>query len=1011
MQRTRRRFHVLAALAAVAGLLTGGVARGGEFLFEWTGQWNHGSFNFTFVPSLSDAELVTGSQLTGIRIQGNGVDGETVSGAKLVGFGAWALDTLTIIDAGTNGTVVFDGTGTFAYGGDLQITTGGMQINVDSNATFPTSRFTLVSDTVLTITGSLATASTIDSLDSNFATSNVDLQNVALTLSGGKGIASDFAGKITGSGSIVIDGGITQSFSGDSTYNGGTTIRGGGKLTVGRDESLGLSGVVLDNPYGELTLENGTLKTTGTFQMDRRVIANNGTLEVDAGTTLTLTGNLTDSLSKTGEGTLKLQNSSISSVTLTQEAGIVDLNTAASPGLTYIQNGGTLLAHDGYAFRSAIFKGILDVPGELTFNQPSKFDGATIKATKETSITGAGTVEFDGAPTVVEFDAAGADDGEYNLITATSFTGSNVSDLLSMIPANLGTGKRAYSLVGSSRFSVKVFSGTTDLTWAGTAFETSWSTSESDRNWTVETGGSNVYFKNGDSVLFTDAATVKDITVAAGGVEVGSMAVTGTGYAFNVTAGSSPAIKADTTIAFGGATLNITGYTPDETGIPAEGYTHRQTVLEAGTSITGFNGTVSVAGQPTADFLVAQARQISDPDDGKEKVVVETSLTWYSEDPSRKAHGDFEIMGGNIFTLGAKLADNDTSSNLLNPWDGKSLTKKGTGTLVLTAANEYTGDTTIEAGTLSLKDGGSIADSSEVKLDGTNVAALDISEATSSTVDIKKLSGGGANATVVLGGNTLRVGNGLITTDSRTFSGILSGAGNLEKAGDDTLTLEGVNEYTGTTTISGGTLALSGDGSIAESSSVQFTGLVGSTLDVSGVNAPATINNLSSATNSGEIVLGSKTLNIVNTGDTSFGGLFMSAAIRGEMSKSGLGTLTLSGSSTDHFRGTMRRTDGEVDFTNSNGLANGSFMQTSGELTTGSATKFKSGVFSGTLTPTETLTLGSATFNGATIKMGLRSQIVVIGTATFTGLTHFNFDGAGRDPGAYELLTSTGLTG
>ncbi|MFX5634310.1 autotransporter-associated beta strand repeat-containing protein, partial [Acinetobacter baumannii] len=39
-------------------------------------------------------------------------------------------------------------------------------------------------------------------------------------------------------------------------------------------------------------------------------------------------------------------------------------------------------------------------------------------------------------------------------------------------------------------------------------------------------------------------------------------------------------------------------------------------------------------------------------------------------------------------------------------WDGKSLTKAGPGTLILTANNTYTGGTTISAGTLQLGSGG-----------------------------------------------------------------------------------------------------------------------------------------------------------------------------------------------------------------------------------------------------------------------------------------------------------------
>lgn len=99
---------------------------------------------------------------------------------------------------------------------------------------------------------------------------------------------------------------------------------------------------------------------------------------------------------------------------------------------------------------------------------------------------------------------------------------------------------------------------------------------------------------------------------------------------------------------------------------------------------------------------------------------------------------------------------------------GGTLRKQGTGTVILTGTNTYTGATIIDAGTLS---------GTTASLQGfiTNHANLEFSQA----------------------------GNG-------TFSGVISGAGPLVKSGAGNVTFPGTNTYTGDTIINGGTLSVNG---------------------------------------------------------------------------------------------------------------------------------------------------------------------------------------------------------
>ncbi|NKX16520.1 hypothetical protein HGG75_15185 [Ochrobactrum pseudogrignonense] len=98
-----------------------------------------------------------------------------------------------------------------------------------------------------------------------------------------------------------------------------------------------------------------------------------------------------------------------------------------------------------------------------------------------------------------------------------------------------------------------------------------------------------------------------------------------------------------------------------------------------------------------------------------------------------------------------------------------------------------------------------------------------------------------------------------------TIGSKITGTGYLIKNGTGTLTLTGMNTYSGTTTIRGGTLALSGQGRINASSAVVVNGI----LDVSAA-ASAQINNLSGT---GTVVLGGRSLLISNAASTFSGNI------------------------------------------------------------------------------------------------------------------------------------------
>ncbi len=168
------------------------------------------------------------------------------------------------------------------------------------------------------------------------------------------------------------------------------------------------------------------------------------------------------------------------------------------------------------------------------------------------------------------------------------------------------------------------------------------------------------------------------------------------------------------------------------------------------------------------------------------------------------------------------------------------LEKTGDGTLLLTGANTYTGGTTITGGTLSIGHGGTsgsvvgnIADNAALIFNRSD--ALTYAGVISGTGTVEKLGAGtltltGAN--IYTGGTTITAGtleiggggssgsiSGAITnnatlafnrSDDVSYAGVISGSGAVSKLAANTLTLSGVNTYTGATTVSAGILRITG---------------------------------------------------------------------------------------------------------------------------------------------------------------------------------------------------------
>ncbi len=146
--------------------------------------------------------------------------------------------------------------------------------------------------------------------------------------------------------------------------------------------------------------------------------------------------------------------------------------------------------------------------------------------------------------------------------------------------------------------------------------------------------------------------------------------------------------------------LNITGIGNVTDSWTPEAYTY--TLIDSDSAITTDFNDLTVAGMNSedVDFLTIDGK-VDEADSTNYDLTA--SLSWYADrdNASTDAHGTFTLSDPDgSFNVAATLTDVDDTLDPGSTWDGKSLTKEGAGTLILSGDNDYSGGTTINEGTL-----------------------------------------------------------------------------------------------------------------------------------------------------------------------------------------------------------------------------------------------------------------------------------------------------------------------
>ncbi len=827
-----------------------------------------------------------------------------------------------------------------------------------------------------------------------------------------------YAGVMSGFGSLTKQNTGTLILSGTNTYSGGTTLSGG-TLSISSDTNLG-------NAARTLTFNGGTLLSTAGFTSSRAVIlTGDGTVEV-SGSPLTMSGVVYGSgaLTKRGTGTLTLSAANTYSGGTTVSSGILQGTATSLQGS--ITNNASVIFNQT---TTGTYSGVMSGSGSLT----KQNTGTLVLSGANTYSGGTGVTAgiLQGTTTSLQGSITNNSSVIFNQTTTGTYAGV-MSGSGSLTKQNTGTlilsGANTYRggtvvaagiLQGTTRSlqgaitnnSSVIFDQTTDGTYSG-----------------VITGSGSLTKRNTGTVVLSGTNTYSGGTTFIGGplsIAADNNLGNGSGtLTFNKgTLLSTAGFNSSRSITLTGAgTVDVSADPVSLLGVitGSGSFTKRGTgtlvlsganTYSGGTAFTG--GRLSIAAD---NNLGASAGTLT----FNEGTLLTTAGFNSSRSVTLTGAGTVDVSADPVSLLGVITGSG-------------SFTKRGTGTLILSAANTYSGGTAFTGGRLSIAADNNL---------GASVGTLTFNEGTllitagltssrsilltgAGTIEVNAapvalvgvISGSGSltkngNSTLVLagantysGGTTVNAGvlggastslQGAITNNSSvifnqpttgTYSGVMSGSGSLIKQNTGTLILSGANTYSGGTTISGGSLSIASNNNLGNGSG-DLTLNGGSLLSTAGFTSSRNI-----------LLTGAGTIE-VNGSSIAMLGIVSGS---GTLTKRGSGTLSLKGENT--YSGGTTLSKGNLSISSDNNLGNrsgsltfngGTLLLTAGlsssrnVLLTGPGTIEVSaapvsllGVISGSGTLTKrgsgTLSLkGSNTYSGGTVV----SSGILQGTST-----------------------------
>ncbi|MFT3938462.1 autotransporter-associated beta strand repeat-containing protein [Rhodopseudomonas sp.] len=599
-------------------------------------------------------------------------------------------------------------------------------------------------------------------------TGAIGLATSSTTLTFAQSTNSTLDQMITGAGSVAKTGSGVLTLTGINTYGGGTTISDG-------------------------TLQIGNGGSTGSITGD---VINNASLAVNRSGTFIFGGAIsgTGGVSKAGGGTMILTG------TNSYTGG-----TTISAGTLQIGDGGNNGSITGDVINRA----------SLVFNRSGMYTfGGAISGTGSVRKTGAGVTILTGANTytgvttissgVLQIGDGGTTGSITNNVTNNASLAFNRSDTYTFGGVisgwgsvnQLGTGTTV--LTGNSAYTggTTISAGTLQIGNGGTTGSIAYNV---NNNGTLAFNRSNALTFSG---LISGTGSVAQLgagnlslpgantytggtTISRGTVTVGNNSALGTGdvkmiqgatFAFGI----GDYTLANNFVISGTSIFNIrAGTTQTITGAVSDGDTagiiqkngDGKLILSGPTSYSG--GTIINAGT----LQLANSNMLSATTAATVASGTTLDLGGFDQTIGSLAGAGSVALGAALLTTGA----DNSSTNFSGAMSGTGgLTKQGTGNLVLSGTNDYTGPTTINAGTLSVN--GSIASAVTASSGG-------------------RLGGSGSvGSTTIASGGTLAPGNSIGTL---TVNGDLTFAAGSSYAVEVSPTASDRTNVTGRATLAG----------------------------------------------------------------------------------------------------------------------------------------------------------------------------------------------------------------